>query len=700
MRRALVSVDFETHRITGNAWEFPPEPVGVAIKHDNRPSFYLGWAHETGENNATLDDAMLHLRDVWQAALDGDAALVFHNAKFDLRVAYEKLGLPELPWQAIHDTSFLAYLLDPHARRIGLKELAEEHLDWPPEERDKIAEWLWENRADLYERYGRRVTGQHGKAGKPAEWLFAAPCDLVGEYAVGDVERTLELFHWLREVIKQGRMWKAYNRERRLLPILIENEQQGMRVDVDRLAEDVGYYGEVLEHVDGWLRKRLKSPGLSLDNDADVADVFDQRGIVLPQDWEFTDTGEKWRKEHPKVPPEDVPRQYRSVAKDKLPPEKYQDQKVAQAFGYRNRLSTCLKNFMRPWLEQARHCDGYISTTWNQTRGDAGGGTRTGRPSTTTPNFLNISKNFEGRADGYKHPDFLGIDPLPLVREYILADEGHVFLHRDFSGQELRIFAHFEQEGLYDAYRRNPALDPHGWLKDVIRETVGKDFERTKVKSVTFLRIYGGGLGSVLGQLRCSVEEAKSLLQAHDKALPGRKDLVANIMSIVKSGKPIRTWGGRIYFPEPRKMIDGKMRDFSYKLINYLVQGSAADVTKECIIRWHTDPRRDPRVRFLVTVYDEINITAPNDCWSEQMRVLQDVMESVELDIEMLSEGSVGPGWGKQTVCVSAGDYVEQGCPECSSRHVKVLDAGRVRCHLCNAYGELSNDVTFMGGCE
>jgi DNA polymerase I-like protein with 3'-5' exonuclease and polymerase domains len=648
--KPFVTVDFETHAITGNPWEFPPEPVGVAIEHENRPAFYLGWGHHRCENNSTYDEASLVLGDIWAAAQRGELDIVCHNAKFDLHVAQHHFGLPVLPWQRVHDTMFLAYLIDPHALKIDLKHLAEQHLDWPPEERDEIAEWLWEHRAELYERHGKRVTGKHGKAGKPGEWLWAAPCDLVGKYAIGDVRRTTELYKWMREVVKQGRMWQAYNRERKLLPILMENERDGMRVDVERLAEDTAYYGEVLEYVDNWLRKRLKSPGLSLDNDADVAYVFDEQGIVKPEDWDFTKTGRKWRAERPHVAAEDVPAQYRSVAKDKLPPHKYQDQKVAQAFGYRNRLSTCLKMFMRPWLEQAQHRGGYISTSWNQTRG-GDGGTRTGRPSTSNPNFLNLSKSFEGRTDGYKHPDFLDVDPLPLVRQYILPDSGHVFLHRDFSGQEVRIFAHFEMGELMEAYQANPDLDPHTWLKDIILELTGVERERTKVKNVTFLRLYGGGKYSVMAQLHVTEQEAKELLAAHDKALPGRKGVVDNITALVRSGKPIRTWGGRMYFPEPRRMVDGKMRSFEYKLINYLVQGSAADVTKECLIRWYNHPDRDPRTRFMVTVYDEINITCPEEVADEQMEVLRHCMEDIELDVPMLTEGGRGPNWAELEDC-------------------------------------------------
>ena len=101
-----------------------------------------------------------------------------------------------------------------------------------------------------------------------------------------------------------------------------------------------------------------------------------------------------------------------------LTPDLYSDPRVASAFGYRNRLTTCLKMFMLPWLVQAEaRGDGRISTNWNQVRGEAGG-TRTGRPSTRDPNFLNISKAWDGNDDGYIHPDFLTAEALPLVLEW------------------------------------------------------------------------------------------------------------------------------------------------------------------------------------------------------------------------------------------------------------------------------------------
>jgi DNA polymerase I-like protein with 3'-5' exonuclease and polymerase domains len=138
---------------------------------------------------------------------------------------------------------------------------------------------------------------------------------------------------------------------------------------------------------------------------------------------------------------------------------------------------------------------------------------------------------------------------------------------------------------------------------------------------------------------------AKQLLAAHGKALPGVKDLSAQITSLSKSGEPITTWGGRQYYVEEPRFDKryGRHMTYEYKLLNYLIQGSAADVTKEAILRYHRHPLK--RGRFLVTVYDEINVNAPKGFEKKEMAVLKEAMESIECDVPMLTDGKIGPNW-------------------------------------------------------
>jgi len=621
-----IVIDFETHPIRQRPG-YPPEPVGVAIAWPGEAGRYLAWSHPI-ENNCDDMFARGELLSAFQSGLP----LLFHHAKFDLAVSYERMGMPRVPWQRVHDTMFLAYLCDPHGRSMGLKPLAEDLLAWPPQERDELDDWIWAHRAELEATYGGKVSKK-----RFGEWIFATPGGICGRYALGDIARTRALFEHLWPIVQENGMGAAYDRERQCLPIFMENEEVGMRTDLELLEYEIAGYGSDFEYVEDWLRKELRASGLNFDADADVAEILRQRGIVEEDKWALTKTGKY------------------STSKDSLLPAYFtgpQGPRIASALGYRNRLATCLSMFMKPWAEQARQMNGYITTNWNQTRsaGQSGGGTRTGRPSTDKHNFLNLSKSFDGRDDEYVHPEFLGVVPLPLVRKFILPDEGHVFLHRDFDGQELRIFAHFEQGDLWQKYQEDPYLDPHAFVGAELMAVAGREIERTRVKTLNFQSIYGGGVPALQRKLRCSASEAKQLKDFHNRALPGRKILNDEIKRVVGGGAPIRTWGGRLYYPEKPgfSKTHGRHMTYEYKLINYIVQGSAADLTKEALIAWHGNKGS---ARFMVTVYDEINISSPIGDEQKNMALLREAMELPRLTVPMMSSGKRGPNWGALEKC-------------------------------------------------
>lgn len=667
----VISIDAETWRIEGRP-AYPPRPVGWSIKWPGQPSQYYAFGHAS-ENNCTEGEAKAELL----RALNSDEFLCFHNAKFDVEVLCKWLGIPlrdpRLHWTRIHDTMFLAFLCDPHAISHGLKELAAQHLNWPAEERDDVAVWCWEHRLQLdhtvatqyphwrnekdtapltVKRSQKKLADGSTKASNAFNYFPWVPGALTGRYAEGDTDRTEALFKLMYEFVEANDMLKPYDRERELMPILLENEQSGIFVDLPLLEQETEYYDAAFAHVERCLRERLDAPDLNFDADQDFAHALIRSGVVGEDQFEKTPAKGQYR-----------------VGKDALKPEMFSDPAVASAIGYRNRLKTCLSMFMHPWLKQARTSGGVITTNWNQTRGGEGG-TRTGRPSCRDHNFLNISKSFEDRPDGYVHPDFLGVPKLPLVRKYALPDPGELWLHRDFSGQELRVFADFEgacwpkedfDKSLLAQYLDNPALDPHTWVRDQLQGKVArfqpdKAWEqdrldkfnshlRTQVKITNFRKIYGGGAGAVALGLGLSMPDAKQFCADHDQALPGRKLLDDWCKNKAKFGEPIRTWGGRIYFVEEPRFNEGRLQTFEYKLINYLVQGSAADITKQALIDWYNNPYRASR--FLVTIYDEINVSSPIGIAKAQMRMLQEEMCKQRLArCPMLSDGKVGERWG------------------------------------------------------
>jgi DNA polymerase-1 len=360
-----------------------------------------------------------------------------------------------------------------------------------------------------------------------------------------------------------------------------------------------------------------------LDDQNSFADALERSGAVT--EWVLTPTGK------------------RSKAKDNL---KIVIPEVKILHEYRSALTTCLQTFMRPWLALSEP-DGRLHPNWNQVKqpkGDYGKqkGTRTGRLSSDSPNFQNVPTEFK---DAFGKPMAVpdGLHPLPFLRRYCLPEVGHVWLKRDFSSQEIRILAHFEDGALAEAYRLNPNLDPHTMAQELIAAIVGLIYDRPEVKITGFSIIYGTGAPGLSSQLGRPLHEAAQIKAAYLAAMPGVKDLQDDVKSRGKSGQPIRTWGGRIYYAEAPKVIDGRLRDFAYKLLNYLVQGSAADQTKESIAEWEST--RKWYDVFLATVHDEINISAPKEHAKESMATLKEAMNKDRLDVPMLSEGFMGDNW-------------------------------------------------------
>jgi len=609
-----ITIDFETEGIEARP-KYPPIPVGFSILMPTaKKARYYAFGHGEG-NNCTKEEAQAVLLEAWNSG----KPLLFHNAKFDVDVAQVHMGCGEIAWDRVHDTMFLLFLRDPHAATLSLKPAAAELLGMPAIERDAVKEWIFAN---------KHLLPPDTKLGEKnwGAWISKAPGKLVGEYAIGDVVRTRALFDRLYEEIGERHMLPAYDRERELLPFLMENERQGIRVDIKELRKDLRNYEAASHRCDEYLRERLGVAELNIDSDPDLAAALKSSGVVK----NFAQT----------------PGGRDSVSKANLTPEMFEDEQVAQALGYRNRLGTCMSTFIRPWLAVAEANGGKIFTNWNQVRTMGSGkdskGARTGRMS-SNPNFQNIPKSFSDKDDGYQHPEFLGVPELPNMRRYILPDQGQVLLHRDYNQQELRILAHFEDASLCAAYNEDPTLDVHTFVQTEIKRICGLDLERRAVKILNFGMIYGMGLAKLAQGIHADISEAKVVKNAQRKAIPGLAALEKLVKQVGSAGDHIVTWGGRAYFTEPPKLIGSRLVHFEYKLLNYLIQGSAADVTKQALINYSKLRKHG---RFLSTVHDEINISVAPEHAEEEMALLRQAMESVKLDVPLLSDGKMGKNWG------------------------------------------------------
>ena len=611
---APVTIDFETFKIDARPY-YPPAPVGVAIKYPGEEGQYYSWGHVSGGNTSSAREANAALDKAW----GWEGGLCFHNAKFDLAVAEKHFKLPRLPWQRYHDTMILLFLDDPNSKELGLKPSAKRLLGMAPEEQDAVAEWLWQHQPVPGVKIGKSPRGKE----PPGAYISHAPGDVVAPYAIGDVVRTERLFELLRPRIVAADMGAAYARERRLMLLLMDNEARGLRVDTESLGVDELKYTRVLERCDRWIRKRI---GADIDISAkqQLAEALVACGAATREDLGITKTGK--------------------IASNKEALGRaLKDPELTAMLGYRGFLATSLQTFIRPWVEATGRTGGTLHTSWNQVHsaGAAGVvGTRTGRPSTSNPNFLNVPK----KAKAFDVP--VPLPPLPSMRDYILPREnGQVILDRDYSQQEPRLLAHFEGDAMMRQYQEDPWIDFHDNAKAMLEAVTGGRYERKTVKNINLGLIYGMGVGTMAEKSGVSVSEVREIKAAILGMYPGLKALNEDMKQRAKLGVPLRTWGGRVYKCEDPVEKDGKVMTFEYKMVNTLIQGSAADVTKEAMLRYADAAPLGHEL--LLQVYDQLVVSCPAEDIHTGMETLRETMESIEMDVPMLSEGAWSPkSWG------------------------------------------------------
>ena len=606
----FAAIDAETGPIRSRP-EYPPRAVGYAIKH-GRTKKYLAFGHPTN-NNCTRAQAIREVKQVVR-----DHTPVFHNADFDLEVmAHDGIKVNK----EYHDTLRLAFLNEPRAMTLSLKPQAEEWLGEPPEEQDMLRDWILEH-----------VPGAKRAKSRWGEHICKAPGDLVGIYAKGDVHRTLNLFKlWQKDVIKW--MPEAYEREMALIPIKLHMEQHGIRVRLHKLKKELPAYIKVRDNMERAIQRRLgmkinPSSGPQL---ADALIANDLLSAIAK-----TPTG--------KV----------STRRDLLE-QNCTDPKLLEMLAIYNTCVTYIGTFLENWLRLGEANDRYVQPSFNTVRssdeygGGRGKGARTGRLSSSDPNFQNVPSNAE-ESPHWKTLQALtkllrkqGVDFVGL-RDYFEPDEGHVFLRRDYNQQELRILAHFEEGPFLEMYHEDPTLDAHDAVKYLVQQDTGMNFPRKHIKQTNFGIVYGMGIKKLARRLELEDSAARTLKKAVLRAVPGIPKVMKRLRSLADNDEPFHTWGGREYYCEDPVYVEtedgGKQkRTFEYKMLNTLIQGSAADCTKQGMINVWQNLQHG---RIVLQVHDELVCSVPKEHAKEEMRRMREAMEDVEFKLPMLSDGEMG----------------------------------------------------------
>ena len=607
MKLERATVDFETKKIESRPL-YPPRPVGVAIKYPDGSKVYRAWGHPTG-NNCDISEARRELKDVYD-----NHRVIFHNSIFDMDVSEVHMALR--PPAQFDDTLYLSFLNDPFEPTLSLKPMSEKHLGMPPEEQNRLKDWILAN-----------VKEAKGKKKEWKEWgayISEAPVSLAGPYAKGDVDRTEKLYRKFRPIIHKRGMSEAYRRELKLTPITLEMERGGMRVHQKKLKEALGIFEKMDATIMHRVRKKL---GVGLDfnvnSNPQLSEALVRAGkldTIIKTEGGAVST---------KI---DV---LKKTCNDKY---------LLKLLSVHSVCEKYITSFLRPWIEQAEITHGRILPRFNQVRNRTdegyGGGARSGRYSSSDPNMQNISSNVEDSQNRevlelmqkwlleLHSYQFIGL------RDFILPDEDTVLISVDYNQQELRILAHFEQDVLMRAYLENPKLDIHEYCRQLVYKATGILYERKHIKITVFGIVYGMGIDKLAARLESDRDTANAVREGIYQAVPGIKRMQKGFKKLANRNRPLVTWGGREYFCEEPKFDKRFKRwmSYEYKMLNYKIQPSAADVTKQGMINVH---EALPDVRIAIQVHDELVCMAKNRSYGPR---IAEAMCDMEFNVPMLAD--------------------------------------------------------------
>ena len=570
------------------------EIVGFAVAVDGWSGYYP-IAHEGGGN---MDRRIV--LEWFKKVCATDAVKIFHNAMYDV-CWIRAYGIPINGH--IIDTMVMASLIDENRLWYTLNSISYDYL------REVKDEKALQQAAESW-------------GIDPKKELYKLPAMYVGNYAEKDAELTLELFKVLSREISKQNLTNIFDLETQLFPCLIDMKFKGVSVDVERahkLKQQLSKQEEEL------LSEVKKETGQDVQIWAarSIAKAFDK--LSLPYARTEKTNSPSFTKnflsthQHPMV---------KNIAKAR------EINKAHTTF-----IDTILKHQFR----------GRIHADINPIRSDQGG-TVTGRFSYSNPNLQQIPARNK--------------DLGPMIRSLFIPEKDHKWGCFDYSQQEPRLVVHYAAttepicfdnsvSSIVDRFKDN-SVDFHQTVADMA------NISRTQAKTINLGLFYGMGKAKLQAELGLNTkDEAEDLFNQYHQNVPFVRDLMNYTSKTAQTSGSIGTLLGRRcrfnkwepaqfgmhkpmeYEEAERTYGRGRIRRaFTYKALNKLIQGSAADMTKKAMVDLYSEG-----VIPHIQIHDELDISVESD---DAAKKIIDIMENaVTLKVPNKVDYESGKTWGE-----------------------------------------------------
>ncbi len=575
LQQTEIAFDTETTGLDANIAEL----IGMSFSWKQGEGYYVYVPEER--------KAAVQILDQFKPLFDKqDIQWVGQNIKYDMTIlkwyGYQLKG-------KIYDTMLAHYVIEPEGKH-GMDTMSIKYLGYEPVSIETLI----------------------GKKGKGQQSMRSVPLEEIKEYAAEDADITLQLKNIFDPLVQQQDVSAVLNEiENPLLPVLVDMETEGVRIDTAFLSE---YSLELDKDIKQAEENVYKHAGVTFNLGSPK-----QLGEVLFEIMKI-DAGAKKTKTGQYATGEDVLQKLRN-----------KHQIVEDILIYRE-LSKLKSTYVDSLPLLINDRTGRVHTSYNQAVAV------TGRLSSTNPNLQNIPiRTDRGRE---------------IRRAFISRDSDHVLISADYSQIELRIIAAMSGDAsMIQAFKDHKDIHTATAAKvyGVAEADVSSQMRRA-AKAVNFGIIYGQSAFGLAESLGVSRTEAKEIIENYFREYPDIKKYMDGNINFAKEHTYVQTLKGRKRWLKDIHSANFTVRGYAERnAINMPIQGTAADMIKLAMIRVHDMlGKENMQTRMILQVHDELIFDTPRNEIEQVKQLIKVGMEGAMIlphEVPVMAEAGHGDNW-------------------------------------------------------